>query len=307
MRRLTIVRYLYSLGLDQERRGDQLSGLALLSFHDAVELFLQVAAELHPVTLKRSPDLMEYWPAFAAANIRLPYQEQMRRFNGARVEVKHRGTLPSRHDVEAFRGSITRFLTEAAPILFGIEFDSISLSSLVRSDEIRRELMAAEAAAHVGRSEVALECAMRAFHRTLQLHRYGDPPLSLDRRLFDPTEVASDLKFWGREPGKFGERSRLLEAVANMGERLGEAVTVVAYHLDYDGYRYLQTYGPAVHLMAGGNILTEWTSEPTTDQRVIDRCVAFAVDAALRLEGKASAAPQTSITTEISADDNALG
>jgi hypothetical protein len=51
MRRLTIVRYLYTQGLEQERKGGPLAGLALLPLHDAVELFLHVAAETHHLTL----------------------------------------------------------------------------------------------------------------------------------------------------------------------------------------------------------------------------------------------------------------
>ncbi|MBB4199195.1 hypothetical protein GGD83_003006 [Rhodoblastus sphagnicola] len=252
MRRLTIVRYLYNQALEQERKGDLVGGLALLPFHDAVELFLQVAAENHPeVKLTKSVEFMAYWPAFATAGLTLPYQEQMRRFNNARVEVKHRGTLPSRHDVEGFRATITAFLADAAPKLFEIEFDSISLSALVRSDEVRSALQAAEAAVREEQFPAALEHAAKAFRLSLRLHRYGDPPLNEDKRLFDPTDVASDVKWRGQEHGSFGRPSKLLDAVADMGQSLGEAITIIAYNLDYDGYRYIRTYGPVVFEMMG--------------------------------------------------------
>ena len=94
---------------------------------------------------------MEYWTAFSAAGLPLRYQQQMRRFNNARVEVKHRGTLPSQPDVEGFRSTVTDFLVETTPELFQIDFDSISLSSLVRSDDVRSALQAAETAAEAGR------------------------------------------------------------------------------------------------------------------------------------------------------------
>jgi hypothetical protein len=229
---------------------------------------------------------MDYWPAFSNASLPLPYQEPIRRFNNARIEVKHRGTLPSRHDVEGFRSAITGFLVETSPKLFQIEFDSISLSSLVRSDEVRSELQAAEAAARDERFQEALELASKAFRLSLRYHRYGTTPIPYDQRLFDPTDVASDLKLRGRDIGDtFGSsKARLLESVAEMGQRLGEAITIIAYNLDYDGYRYIRTYGPVVREMLGGNMHTEWIRSPTTDSRIVDRCVAFAVDAALRLE-----------------------
>jgi hypothetical protein len=64
MRRLTIVKYLHAQALEQERKGGPLAGLALLPLHDAVELFLQVAAETHQLTLRKSADFIEYWTDF---------------------------------------------------------------------------------------------------------------------------------------------------------------------------------------------------------------------------------------------------
>ena len=281
MRRLAVVKYLYTQALEQERKGDALAGLALLPFHDAVELFLQVAAEHHPVKLPKSLDFMEYWTAFSPAGLSLPYQQQMRRFNSARVEVKHRGTLHSRHEVEGFRSTVTAFLGDTTPKLFQIEFDRISMSSLVRSDDVRSGLQAAEAAAHAGQFGEALDQAAKAFRLSLRHHRSGETP-----RLFDPTAVRSDLRWRGGEI--FRHDRRLLDAVAEMGESLGEAITVLAYHLDYDGYRYLRTYGPVVHELAGGDMIVDRMREPTTDRSIVDRCIAFAVDAALRLEGRAA-------------------
>jgi hypothetical protein len=290
MRRLTIARYLYTQALEQERKGDLLAGLALLPFHDSVELFLQTAAETHQVSLGKSADFMAYWPAFSTAGLPLPYQEQMKRFNNARVEVKHRGTLPSRHDVEGFRSAVTGFLVLTSPSLFEIEFDSISLSSLVRSDEVRSQLQTAEECVKAEKFQEALEVASKAFRLSLRYHRYGTTAVSHDQRLFDPTDVASDVRWRGRDFGDsgIGARSRLLEAVGEMGQSLGEAITIIAYNLDYDGYRYIRTYGPVIHEMIGGNMRAQWMREPTTDRRMVERCVAFAIDAALRLELRAA-------------------
>jgi hypothetical protein len=147
MRRLTIIKYLYTQGLEQEPRGGPLAGLSLLPLHDAVELFLQVAAETHQLKLPKKVEFLDYWTEFSKAGRPLRYQQPMQRFNNARVEVKHRGTLPSQHDVEGFRATVTTFLIELTPELFDITFDNISLSSLVQSDDVRTGLQAAETAA----------------------------------------------------------------------------------------------------------------------------------------------------------------
>ena len=178
----------------------------------------------------------------------LRYQQQMRRFNNARVEVKHRGTLPSQPDVEGFRATVTNFLVETTPELFEIDFNSISLSSLVQSDDVRTALQAAETAAEAGQFGEALEQAAKAFHLSLRNHQWFETP-----RLFDPTYVARELRQRGRQRDRsllaFSGFIRSFEAVAEMGESLGEAITILAYHLDYDGYRYLRTYGPVIHIV----------------------------------------------------------
>jgi hypothetical protein len=209
----------------------------------------------------------------------------MRRFNDARVAVKHKGTLPIRDNIEEFRSTVTAFLVDATPKVFQIEFDSISLSSLVRSDDVRTALQTAEAATEAGQFGEALEQAAKAFHLSLRNHRWFETP-----RLFDPTDVARDLRQRGRQLDRslldFSGFTRSFEAVAEMGESLGEAITILAYHLDYDGYRYLRTYGPVIHIVGLGGMAADWTQEPTTDRTIVDRCIGFAVDAALRLEAR---------------------
>jgi hypothetical protein len=288
MRRLAIVKYLYIQALEQERKGGSLAGLALLPFHDAVELFLQVAAETtHSLTMsaQQRTEFMAYWHAFSKAGLPLPYEPQMRHFNDARVAVKHKGLLPIQQQIEEFRSVVTAFLTDPTPKVFQIEFDSISLSSLVRSDDVRTALQAAETAAEAGQFGEALEQATKAFHLSLRNYRWFETP-----RLFDPTDAARDLRQRARHDrmvSDFSSFTRSFEAVAAMGESLGEAITILAHHLDYDGYRRLRTYGPVVYQSEGlAGMSMHWTQEPTTDRSIVDQCVAFAVDAALRLEGR---------------------
>jgi hypothetical protein len=85
-------------------------------------------------------------------------------------------------------------------------------------------LQAAEAAAQEGQFAEALEQAAKAFRLSLRHHRFGEPP-----RLFDPTNVAYDVRRrgWGIDE-IFRDLSgslRPFEAVAQMGESLGDAIT----------------------------------------------------------------------------------
>ncbi len=102
----------------------------------------------------------------------------MKRFNRARVALKHDGTLPAQAEVEDFRQIVGSFFEENSPILFGLEFNEISLSGLVSNELVRTSLQLAEKAIRDSDCGSALEEAVKAFRRTLSEYRHG--------RLWDP-------------------------------------------------------------------------------------------------------------------------
>jgi len=283
MRRLALARYLHKRSTEDGRQGDLLSGLALLPLHDAVELFLRAAAEEKSIDLPKTLDFLEYWTAFERAKAPLPLKARMDSFNRARVEAKHRGTLPNQHDVARFQANVTEFLTIASRSLFGLEFEEISMSRLVRSENVRLDLEEAEKAFLVNDAETALTHAALAFHRVIKNFRYGDIPTTLEKRLYDPTHH-DRFSFHDALDDKFA--GKIIDAFA----QIGEAITIVGYGLDYDGYRHLLTFCPNIYNAFQPEPIVQWTMEPTKDPNAIDRCIQFAIDAALRLENAASRA-----------------
>ncbi len=286
MRSLALVRYLHAQAIEQERKGDLLAGLALLPLHDATELFLRAAAGEKNVPLARNNEFLGYWDAFEKAGLALPSRTQMDGCNRARVEVKHRGMLPAQHAVAQHRTMVTEFLERASPQLFGLEFGEISLSGLVRSHDVRARLQDAEKAlARQDLEEATLNSAL-AFRRAVRDFRFGDPPKSWERRLVDPTSLDNlgmgELRF----PGPALD-SHFVGKIGEAFERINEAMTVVAYNLDYDGYRHLLTFGPVLHEMPGHEPVVDWIFGIMPDQNAAERCIAFAIDSALRLENAA--------------------
>jgi hypothetical protein len=283
MRSLALVRYLHAQALEQERKGDLLAGLALLPLHDAVELFLWTAAVEKNVSLGKKDDFLEYWKAFENKGVALPSKTQMDGFNRARVEVKHRGALHAQHVVAQHRAMVTEFLERMSPQLFSVEFREISLSGLVRSREARSDLQDAEKALARQDLEAAILNSALAFRRALHNFRFGDSPGALLRGLFDPTSVVNFNAERSRLPGSTVDQ-QFARTVGEAFERINEAMTVVAYNLDYDGYRHLLTFGPVIYEPPGQEPVPHWPMGVTPDQNAAERCVSFAIDAALRLE-----------------------
>lgn len=283
--RLAFVRYLLQVGIDQSRRPEPFGCVSLLTFHDVVEMFLQIVAEHFGASQKRAPDFLEYWTLLESVGVKLPQREPMRRFNSARVNLKHRGVRPAHAEIEGFRASAIDFLSENSRNLFGVDFERISLTDLVKSEKVRNSLKNAEAALNqsdwenaLGEAKVAFVYAMREYQARPRATPERWRGFSLGNAFHAPF-IASDLET------ALGRRGReLIRAIERMSEIFGEAITIVAYNLDFEGYLVFKTHTPVAHEFVGGKVTIEWMASPTADSEIVARCVAFAIDTAIRLE-----------------------
>jgi len=116
IKRLAFIKYLLNQANNASHFPEPLSSSSILSFHDAVELFLHLCAEQYNLNTKNI-SFIEYWeklkPPLSTANKpELTQKESMRRLNDARVSLKHHGTLPSKLDIDNFRVICNTFFEE---------------------------------------------------------------------------------------------------------------------------------------------------------------------------------------------------
>ncbi len=66
LRRLSYVKYLFQVAIDQSNKPEPLGSFSILTFHDSVEMFLQLSAEY--LGAKRTNDIrfIKYWEVINA-------------------------------------------------------------------------------------------------------------------------------------------------------------------------------------------------------------------------------------------------
>ena len=146
MKRLAFIKALYTSAVSQSYQLEPLSSMSILSFHDSVELFLQLSSE-HIGASKKQPNFLEYWSVISDKMKEGELQQKvaMDRLNKSRVAMKHYGTLPSKLDIESFRASTTNFFEDNTQLIFDIPFSKISLIELVQPEEAKNFLSKASA------------------------------------------------------------------------------------------------------------------------------------------------------------------
>ena len=204
LERLAFIRYLFKLGLQHAQDPGPQSSVAILLFHDAVELFLELASQkLHA---KPSDSFMRYFSQLdekLQPSPPLPLRENMRHLNDARNALKHKGLRPDRSDLEHYSNIVIRFFEEVTPRIFEVDMDSVSLVTVVRCETARKYLYAENARLQrrLARVETMLEIQKKS------LRAPGDPP-EPDRRRRERLNVAAE-----ELAGRIGQTAEACEAL----------------------------------------------------------------------------------------------
>src|SRR5437660_2331558 len=168
MRRLAMIQYTYTIAVDQCQKPEPLNMVALLLFHDAVELFLMLASE-HLHAGKVGKEFLAYWEPI---NQKLPghdfgHKDSMGRLSAARANWKHHGICISTTEMGDFRKNVADFFRDNTSKVFGIAFEAISMAMLVQSEEVRNRLTEAERLSSVGEIKAAIRETAIAFQDLL--------------------------------------------------------------------------------------------------------------------------------------------
>ena len=258
VRRLAFIKYLYAVAIEQSKRPEPLCSASILTFHDAIELFLRLASE-HKNVGKKELTFMDYWnildPKLPAG---YPTQkESMRRLNSARVALKHHGTLPSNLDIEAFRASATNFFEENTPPIFGIKFSEISLIDLVHCEETKNNLEEAKQLLEENKIEESLDKIGLAFAHLIDdyEHRksglFGRSPFFFGESMTFLTSFHMGL---GRRASRFErEISDFVDKVKESIEALQGAVKILSLGVDYRRYVKFHLLTPYIYRTIKGN------------------------------------------------------
>jgi hypothetical protein len=283
VRRLAFIRFLYTQGLEHSRRAQPLASTALPNFHDAVEMFLLLAAEHLGVTLPKHVDFEGYFNEIAkATGMQLPARNAMRRMNSSRVNFKHHGSIPSATDLEQFRADVITFLTDATQMVFAADFKRLDMTDLVPQQEAVNKLRGAEAHAAQDDYTEALALLSEAFDGLLD--DYAGRKLAADGTspyTWLPSPGISRMPLNRRD--HHPELVKRAEQTFTTLEGMQRAMRVITMGLDYRRYVRFELLVPFIAWFIDGHREVQ----PIPGQQVGDDdyqfCRQFVIETALHL------------------------
>lgn len=293
-RRLAFIRYLLNTAVEQSQRPEPLCSASILTFHDATELFLQLACE-HLGVGRVRPNFLDYWEVLGQKlSGKGPTQkESMRRLNSARVELKHHGTLPSKLAIEGFRANAINFFEENTPILFGIGLSDVSLIELVQFEDAKKNLKEAEYLLNQSKIEDALDKVALAFEQLIRdyemrkMGEFGRSPFFFGKEMDFLRSFFWDFDQLLAGPSFTGKMEEFVDSVRESLEALQGAVKILSLGIDYRRYAKFRLLTPNISWTIGGGIhfnrVTRGTEgTPTSDD--VQFCIDFVIESAITLQ-----------------------
>jgi hypothetical protein len=291
VRRLALIKYFFSIGIEQSRRPEPFCVFSILTFHDAIELFLQLSSEYLNAGKSGESQIkfLEYWDVLSR---KLPengitQKESMKRLNSARVALKHHGTIPAKGEIEIFRSNVSDFFMENISIVFGIDFADISLTDLVQLKSARDNLKEAEALLKQGKVEESIGKVAIAFHQlisdyeTRKISEFGRSPFWFGS---DMTFLSSFFMGIDSFRDKMG---RFVDDVKESIVAIQGAVKVMSLGIDYRRYARFKLLTPIVNESPDGSP-TIWKS-PSESTHILNAedaqfCIDFVIESSVRLQ-----------------------
>jgi hypothetical protein len=287
-KRLAFIKYMYKVAVELSERPEPLCSASILTFHDAIELFLQLASE-HLDRSKKDISFLGYWGLLSPKlpNSGLTQKESMRQLNNARVALKHYGTLPSKLSIEAFRASATNFFEENTPLVFGVEFSDISLIELVQCIDAKNNLKEAEKHLKENKIEDALDKVALAFAQLIDDYESRKPGRFFfgESMTFLGTSLSSPFKRLGSSNSE-RELAKFIDNVKKSIESLQEAVKIISLGIDYRRYVKFRLLTPYIvkHLDGSYHIINQRGSRGIPTVEDVQFCIDFVIESAVTIQ-----------------------
>ncbi|WP_272022154.1 hypothetical protein [Olleya namhaensis] len=270
LKRLSIVKLLYKIGIEQSYKGEMTSFFSILSFHDSIEMFLKLAVEKN--NKKDCQNFMEYWEKLP----KLTLKEAMRNLNANRVNLKHKGITPSKIDIETSRVNTTSFFDQNAKTYFGIDFKDVSLFELIKYKSTQELLISAnDKLGNKNFKECAIECT-KAFNELLLEYKKSKSAGYSYKTPFDLVKTVSsrDSGINKNSVGTINENFKNIET----------ALQVISLGIDYKKYIKFNILTPEFYKSMQGNYQIRENDNKKLTELNCEFLIDFVLDSALTLQ-----------------------
>lgn len=283
LKRLSLIKYLYRIGVQQSEQHEPVCSFSILSFHDSIEMFVKLLAEKMNIKSKDF-NFMEYWSKIQT----LTLNESMRTLNDRRVNIKHKGLLPSKSDIEISRVNTLDFFIQNTFKHFNVEFNDISLFNLIKYETVRLELEEAQKSLENNQPETSIEKVAISFYELLKVFeksksKYSSSPFDFGKKISNINNY--EFSSSGVKDEIFGKK--VFDFAKEVSNTLGDiqsAIKIISFGLDYKKYIKFKILTPTIIGTMGGKHHSHNKPNKKLTKENCQFCINFVLESALNMQ-----------------------
>lgn len=277
IKRLALIKQLYKIGVEQSKQVESIASFSLLSFHDSIEMFFLLIAEKENIKTD-GLSFMDYWNKFPNLTLR----ESIRALKDRRVNIKHKGLLPSKSDIEISRINANDFFKQNTPIFFDIDFDEIALYTLIEDKNLRKYLEEAQKALDDKKYQIVIEKTSVAFNELLFIYEENKT-----NDYESPFHLGKDMRFSSSFTEEIRDKPKLVDFVKRTSDSLNKIqkrLKIISFGIDYKKYIKFDLLTPVVSKTLGGEYVLEMFGKKIWSKENCQYCIDFVTDCCLKLQ-----------------------
>jgi len=256
----------------------------VLHYHDAIESFFVLAAEIVGVN-KKNLNFMDYFEEIKLAdrgkgNRELLYKMQMEKLNKVRVSFKHLGIFPDEAVYGELKVAVTELLKECVPLFCQVRFESISLANCITNPVVKVIMINVEKDLQ---NKKYLECFAnlgKAFYLLFDTDR-----LKTKDKFGRSVIFLQELSLQGSNPLE----NNIEDTINSRYNALIDPINILIAGIDYRKYRWFKCLTPSFYRTMDGNIhqmnyRTEYKSRFNMHYKTAESAYFFVIECALKIE-----------------------
>lgn len=289
LKRLAFAKYLIHKGNTESTSSEPLSSIAILNYHDALELsFLSILEDMGI-----NPNGLSFMGRYKKVNEalktkgkeQLGLEPSLEKLKDRRKNLKHKGLIPSKTDIEESKFTTNTLFAEICIKAYNLNPNDISLIELVSNEKVKNYLKESinsrdsDPKKAMESFSLAFEFLLRDYESS-KTSRFGRSPFFFGKSMTFLDSFFMKEEMTGRKMEEF------VDKVKESIESMQKAVKILAFGFDYRKYIRFFLIIPEPIWYVGSNEpkvnLPEEEIELRQDD--FDFCLNYIIECALKLQ-----------------------
>ena len=287
IKRLAFAKYLIERGNQESVNSEPLSSIALLHYHDALELSFDLVLEDKGINTNKL-SFMQYFDKVNEwlrnnGKDEVSLRPSLVKLKDRRVNLKHKGLFPSKTDIEESKFTANNLFEELCKNVYGLDAQKISLVELIENQRVKAFIKEAinsydsDQKKSIEKISLSFEFLLRDYEQSKR-----------DSFFRSPFNFGKDMTFLGSFSMGLNRRDKLSEFIDKVKESIEamqKAVKILAFGLDYKKYIKFRLLIPEPIWYIGSDMPEVSLSQNAKiSKEDFNFCINFLIECSLKLQ-----------------------